>query len=181
LLADAVRRLQTDRGIKLEEAERKSVGLRWQKVSQVSVDLPLPISIPIEYISDTTMRLGLYRRLAELHDIQEVDNLQEEFYDRFGTPSATVTNLLYQLKVKILAEKAGLATIYPESNLIALRFPPMPKEMMSRSFPNFDKDVRIGKNALWLDYQKNPAWQDRLLEILRMLVDQLSPISTHPQ
>jgi len=181
LLADAVRRLQTNRGIKLEEAERKSVGLRWQKNTQVSVDLPLPISIPMDYISDTTMRLGLYRRLAELHAVHEVDSLQEEFYDRFGAPSATVINLFYQLKVKIFAEQAGLATIYPESNLIALRFPPLPKEMMSRSFPNFDKDVRIGKNALWLDYQKNPAWQDRLLEILSSLVDQLRPISTHPQ
>ena len=57
------------------------------------------------------MRLGLYRRMADIRALDEVEALEEEFKDRFGPPPEAVYNLFYQLKIKLLAEKAGLASI----------------------------------------------------------------------
>ena len=48
------------------------------------MDLPLAIGIPVNYIPDQTMRLKLYRRLADMEDESEVQAMEDEFIDRFG-------------------------------------------------------------------------------------------------
>jgi transcription-repair coupling factor (superfamily II helicase) len=71
------------------------------------VDLPLAIGIPVTYISDQDLRLRLYRRIADLRDEMELDALGSEFRDRFGNLPEMVQNLLYQMRIKLRAEKQG--------------------------------------------------------------------------
>ncbi|TFH34224.1 MAG: transcription-repair coupling factor, partial [Anaerolineales bacterium] len=49
-----------------------------------TVELPLHSVIPEEYISERTLRLQLYRRMAELQDFSALDQLDSELADRFG-------------------------------------------------------------------------------------------------
>jgi len=51
-------------------------------------DIPLPLdaSIPERYIPDRNIRLQLYRRLATIRTLEEVETLGQEFHDRFGAP-----------------------------------------------------------------------------------------------
>jgi transcription-repair coupling factor (superfamily II helicase) len=171
LLADAVRRLRVSGQIPaspaVEERERALLAEANQVVTGnlVSVDLPLHLSIPSTYVPDKTMRLRLYRRIANLHKLADVDALHGEFSDRFGPPPEPVLNLLFQMKVKILAESACLGAVSGENGQIILRYPPLPQGEASRSFPYFGSDVRTGKNSLWLQATQ-PAWRERLLEIL---------------
>jgi transcription-repair coupling factor (superfamily II helicase) len=102
----------------------------------ISVDLPLEVGIPADYVPDKSMRLRLYRRLADLHDLTEIDALEEEFSDRFGKAPEQVLNLLFQLKVKVLAETAGLISISGESGRLTLRFPTPLANEEPRQFPN---------------------------------------------
>ncbi len=171
LLAEAVRRLQAANGI--QPRQSSALTSQWAPVglSQPSIDLPLSISIPSDYISEKHVRLNLYRRLASIRELEEIDRLQEEFRDRFGPPPNAVQNLLFQLKVKLLSEKAGLASIGIENRMIALRYPALPQEMPQRKFPPFPRDVRIGKNSLWIAYHNNEEWPDRLLQIINTLID----------
>jgi transcription-repair coupling factor (superfamily II helicase) len=171
LLAGAVRRLRVDGQIPaspaVEERERALLAEANQVVAGnlVSVDLPLHLSIPSTYVPDKTMRLRLYRRIANLQKLADVDALHGEFSDRFGPSPEPVLNLLFQMKVKILAESACLAAVSGENGQIILRYPPLPQGEASRSFPYFGSDVRTGKNSLWLQATQ-PAWRERLLEIL---------------
>ena len=87
------------------------------------VDLPITINIPASYVADKMMRLRLYRRLADIRSLDEVQALEEEFKDRFGPPPEAVYNLFYQLKIKLVAEKIGLASINSENGQLVLRFP----------------------------------------------------------
>ncbi len=93
----------------------------------VSVDLPLPVSLPATYIPERQTRTRLYRRMADLRSYGEIDALIEEFIDRFGPLPEETRNLFFQLKVKLLAEQAGLASVSCEGGQIILRYPPLPE------------------------------------------------------
>ena len=98
------------------------------------------------------------RKLADL------DALVEEFKDRFGAPPEAVTNLFLQLKVKLLAEKAGLASITVENGQFVLRFP---EGEMPERLPDLGPQVRIGKTALWIPVGDD--WTEILLDTLDRL------------
>lgn len=162
LLSEAVRRLR-------QKGELPKTSLLSDKNSQLpiaNVELPLPISIPADYVPDKTIRLGLYRRMANLRSPDEVRALSEEFNDRFGPPPETVRNLFLQLKVKILAEKADLASISAEGGQFILRYS---DGTVPGDLPDPGPGVRIGKTALWMPYNDQEDWSERLIEVLHRL------------
>ncbi len=133
----------------------------------VSVDLPLSVALPVDYVPDQTLRLQLYRRMANLHDETELDALEEEFHDRFGTYSEPVKNLLFQIRVKLRAEKSGLASVSVESDQIVMRYPNLPAGVTSRDLKQIRPDIRVGKNAYWMPFNEmDDSWQNHLLDVL---------------
>ena len=135
----------------------------------VNVDLPLAIGIPETYVPDTNLRLRLYRRLADLTDKSALEALAAEFTDRFGPLPEMITNLFYQMQVKLLAEAAGLVSIGMESGQIVLRYPASPEGTESKRLPDLGPGIRGGKNAYWCLFGKDTDWQVRLLEVLERL------------
>ncbi len=135
----------------------------------VNVDLPLAIGIPETYVPDTSLRLRLYRRLADLTDEAALEALAAEFTDRFGDLPEMVANLFFQMRVKLLAERVGLVSVGMESGQIVLRYPPPPEGMESKHLPDLGPGVRGGKNAYWCTFGKEADWQDRLLEVMGRL------------
>jgi transcription-repair coupling factor (superfamily II helicase) len=143
----------------------------------VNVDLPLAIGIPEAYVPDMNLRLRLYRRLADLTDEAALEALAAEFTDRFGALPEMVTNLFYQMQVKLRAERAGLVSISMESGQIVLRYPAPPEGMESKPgliasnshLPDLGPDVRGGKNAYWCMFGKDADWRTRLLDVLERL------------
>jgi transcription-repair coupling factor (superfamily II helicase) len=167
LLAQAVKAQRHARN--LPAGPEEAAALR-EGLLPVSVDLPLSIGIPVDYIPDQDMRLKLYRRLVNLKDEVEIDSMVEEFKDRFGTMPGMVANLFYQLKVKLRGEAVGLSSIAVEGDQLVLRYPPLSDGVTSRDLPYIGPNVRIGKNAYWLPYASQPHdWQERLLDTLSVL------------
>ncbi len=135
----------------------------------VNVDLPLAIGIPETYVPDTNLRLRLYRRLADLTDEAALEALAAEFTDRFGPLPEMITNLFYQMRVKLCAEKASLVSISMESGQIVLRYPASPEGTEPKRLPDLGPGIRGGKNAYWCLFGKDADWQERLLEVLERL------------
>jgi len=104
--------------------------------------------------------------MADMRTLAELDALAEEFEDRFGPPPPSVQNLLYQLKVKLLAESAGLASIAVEGKQIVLRYP---EGVIPENLPDLGPHVRVGKVALWLGFIELADWMEQLFEILQKL------------
>jgi transcription-repair coupling factor (superfamily II helicase) len=167
LLADAVRRLNP----MYQSATGDRLGLPLPLPA--NVDLPIQASIPADYVSDKNMRLRLYRRMADLRTHAELVALEEEFNDRFGPPPEPVQNLLYQLKVKLMAEQAGLASVNSENGQLVLRYPDnnLPKNLGELELP-----ARVGKTAIWLPYTGLADWRQELIEV----IGQLSESSMEP-
>jgi transcription-repair coupling factor (superfamily II helicase) len=131
-----------------------------------SVDLPLSIGIPMEYISDQNLRLKIYRRIADTFSGEEVDALEEEFLDRFGPLPEEVNNLLFYMRVKTKAESAGLISINTEGDQIVFRFPPTGDGRMEKSLPPVEA-LRSGKNSYWLSLKgRESDWKELVMDSL---------------
>jgi len=174
LLAQAVKRIKT------VDSEIPDSDL--QQIKQirmpVAVDLPMTIGLPIDYITDQRMRLSLYRRIAEIETLEALDALNNEFEDRFGSMPEEVKNLIFQIKVKILSEKAGLVSVGMELDQIVLRFPSQNEKLTLKELLLPGNFLRSGKNSYWFAFRKyGENWQDLLLEILTEL-SEFSPVLT---
>ena len=170
LLADGVRRLRQVNGEQAALPTGPEQPLFTQPVAMpVNVDLPLPVGIPADYISDKVLRLRLYRRIADLRDEAEVEALVGEFRDRFGEPPDMVKNLFYQIRVKIRAERAGLAGVSWDNGQFVLRYPAPVNGKPHRNLPEVGPGVRPGKSAYWCSFGEGAEWQQRLLAVLALL------------
>lgn len=174
LLADAVRQIRVVAGdeIRLKGTLSPALASFNQPISMpVNVDLPLAVGIPADYIADQDLRLRLYRRIADLRDDTEIDALASEFNDRFGPLPEMIQNLFYQMRIKIRAEKAGFASIGWETGQIVLRYPPSPDGIDGKSLPDLGPGVRGGKNAYWCTFGKDSDWMEKLLVVLKHVVE----------
>jgi len=110
----------------LAEAVAKTRGQK-TRVARVEelpeVDLPIPAYLPEDYVADAVERLGLYREMTQVRELEDVEAIREELRDRFGALPAPAFNLIRVLKVRVWMLKAYLRSITksPEEVLIKLK------------------------------------------------------------
>ena len=80
---------------------------RWSP--QITVGTP--VLIPEDYVADLSVRLGLYRRLADIEDEQEIEAFGAELVDRFGKLPEEVEHLLKIVAIKSLCRRANVEKI----------------------------------------------------------------------
>jgi len=73
------------------------------------INLGVPVLIPEDYVPDLDVRLGLYRRLSQLHTKVELEGFAAELIDRFGKLPREVNTLLLVVRIKEECKKAGIA------------------------------------------------------------------------
>jgi transcription-repair coupling factor (superfamily II helicase) len=179
LLADAVRQLRRGRtdAQSAEASINRKQPMVWPGLNNiismpVTVDLPLAVGIPADYVADDDLRLRLYRRVADLRDEVEIDALANEFRDRFGPLPEMMQNLLYQMRVKLLAEVGGLSSVAWESGQIVLRYPMAGGSRMGAQLRDLGPGIRGGKGAYWCAFARDSNWMPRLLDVLGILPNQ---------
>ena len=75
------------------------------------INLGTAVMIPEHYVEDLSVRLGLYRRLAYLHDFEEINSFAAELIDRFGALPHEVENLLAIIGIKQMCRVANVERI----------------------------------------------------------------------
>ena len=134
----------------------------------LTIDLPVPAYIPTSFIAEPALRIQLYRRLAEMEDIQQIDDIQAELTDRFGTLPRAVEGLVFQLRVKLLAQNARITAITSENGQISVRLPYLATMDRKALQERLGHDVRVSRTAVWLSHETQD-WQVNLLDILEKL------------
>jgi transcription-repair coupling factor (superfamily II helicase) len=139
----------------------------------VTIALPLPAFIPSDYVPENTLRLRLYRRMAQLATLEEVEAFVEELADRFGTIPDEVDNLLYQLRLKVLAARAGVEAIAIEDGKLAVRCPRLETANRPGLQRRLGRGARVSRRAVWLPYVGVPIqqWKVALVQALEVLAD----------
>jgi transcription-repair coupling factor (superfamily II helicase) len=75
------------------------------------ITIGMPVLIPEDYVADLSVRLGLYRRLADLDDDRDIDAFGAELADRFGALPEEVKHLLKIVAIKALCRRANVEKI----------------------------------------------------------------------
>jgi transcription-repair coupling factor (superfamily II helicase) len=89
-------------------ASRKGVSREQQ---DVAINIGITQTIPEAYVSDGSVRLDLYARLLRARDQQALDELEDEFDDRFGDVPDQVSTLIRLARLRIAAIGNGVSRI----------------------------------------------------------------------
>lgn len=73
------------------------------------VDIQIDAYIPDNYISSYPQRIGIYKRIADIHNEEDSSDVLDELIDRYGEPPECVMGLI---KVSLLRNSAADSGIY---------------------------------------------------------------------
>ncbi|MAP24660.1 MAG: transcription-repair coupling factor [Rickettsiales bacterium] len=86
------------------------------------INLGVQVSIPENYIPDLNLRVGIYRKLSELTNLDALARYQEELIDRFGDLPNSLKNLIGTIHLKILAVDLNISKIEKGTKAVAISF-----------------------------------------------------------
>jgi transcription-repair coupling factor (superfamily II helicase) len=152
-------------------ADRRNV-LEDPLAPTVTLDLNLPARIPEDYVPEATLRLQLYRRLAGLTALDGVDEVAQEFADRFGPVPEEVDNLLYVVRVKVLAINAGVEAIGSEEGQLLIKsakLETLDRAALQERLKAQGVPARVARRAIWLEMREAGGWRRDLMKTLEAL------------
>jgi len=88
----------------------------------------LTSSIPSSYINEPRLRIEVYRKLAGITELEEIDEIKAELADRFGNFPQETDALFMETEVRCLAEIAGFDAIETKGQSLYCRIPKKPND-----------------------------------------------------
>ena len=134
----------------------------------------MPVLIPETYVRDLGVRMGLYKRLADLRDEGEIEAFAAEMTDRFGALPPEAENLLQIIAVKVLCRKANVEKIEagPKGAVVTLRNNrfPNPTGLLALIARNkAAAKLRPDQKIVFIRAWETPA--DRLRGLRRLMIE----------
>ena len=143
---------------RLGEDGAREVDQTWSPV----INLGTAVLIPDAYVADLTVRLSLYRRIAAIDTMADMDSLMAEMIDRFGPVPEEVRNLIDTIQIKILCRQANVSRIDAGPKGLSLGF----------------RDNHFSNPEALIGYIAGKAGQVQLTGDHRVVFKQALPIST---
>jgi len=136
-----------------------------------AIDLPMDAFIPEEYVADVNTRMELYRALGDADAADKLDDIAQEYADRFGKLPTEVDNLFYAVRIKGLAARAGIESISTEEGQIIIRrFHGLPFDG-EKLFPLLPDEVQVGRTRILIAYKKlGRHWRNVLEDVVNRLL-----------
>jgi transcription-repair coupling factor (superfamily II helicase) len=95
----------------LREVAETMRGRREELEFEPKVETYLPVYIPSYFVPDYSMRFELYRKLALASSEDEIDSICEDVRRMFGELPGEFLNLIYVMKIKMLARRLGISAV----------------------------------------------------------------------
>ena len=102
----------------LNEAVKEAKGISVAEHFDTSIDIVIDAYIPMGYIPNEFQKLDIYKRIAGIETMDEVEEMLEELIDRFGDPPKSVENLLYIAKIKSMAHRVYFTEVSQKAETI---------------------------------------------------------------
>lgn len=84
------------------------------------IDISVDAHIPESYIESLTLRLDVYRRIADIRSVEDSEDVKDELRDRFGEPPESVLGLIDIALVRNKANSMGISEIRQNENSVLL-------------------------------------------------------------
>ncbi len=78
--------------------------------------------VPDEYVPTAQQKMTLYRRISQANALDEIEEIDAELNDRFGTPPGPVRRLLDIMRVRAAAADAGAKKVVGAKNMVTVEF-----------------------------------------------------------
>ena len=113
------------------------------------------------------LRLQLYRRIASLKTLDDVENMGQELRDRFGVLPKAVDGLLYQIQIKLMAENINATAVIKPRQHILIKLPWLQGIDRQALEMELGDDVEVSRTAVELRF--DDLWRLKLEDILEKL------------
>ena len=107
----------------IERAVTELKGEEWEDDINPEINIDIPSHLPESYIMDTDVRLNLYRRLSNLLEKSELEEIIKEIRDRFGSPPQEVVNLFGLMSIRLLLKRLGIIKLEMGRDSLTLTLP----------------------------------------------------------
>ena len=146
--------------------ERTIAEIRGDEIADetsVSINLGIDVSIPKEYIADTSQRLRTYKRISSAESEDELVQIHAEIEDRYGRIPRSVDNLFDYGRLRKLAERMAIVSIDRTMDGIAIKL---------------GETARVSPEKLMQFLNENEGSSFSPSGILRVAVKTADPIKT---
>ncbi len=118
MLLEAIKQLKS--GAKLDPSKTEEF---LEDDYSIQIKLKISLLIPEFYIDDLSTRMQLYKRIANIHNKEQQEQISIEIIDRFGKMPIEIENLLQVAYLKNLCKKANIEKLEntPQGILISFR------------------------------------------------------------
>ena len=111
LLEEAIKELREE-----EEGKEKK-----EEITPV-IDIKIDAYIPGGYIPDLKQRVLIYKKLAEIKDLEDLERVKEELRDRYGIYPQEIRNLFEIIYLKIFLRKLGIGSLVVKEKKLIIRY-----------------------------------------------------------
>ena len=130
---------------------------------QTTVDFKVDAYLPENYVTDSRMRMEIYKRIADLSTDEERSDIIDELIDRFGELPDAVETLLDIAQLRLNAGKLGITQVsYRKGGFL----------MMKIDTDNMPEDRFFFDAMLWADKRLMPS--SKLPNVLLMVDPRLN-------
>lgn len=181
LLAQAIKNLRADYPEKngrpvLEEGsaefDQDDQTIDAEHVVLPTVDLPIDAYLPEDYVAEDHVRLRLYRRMSEVTSMADVVAMERELEDRFGDLPMEAENLIFVLRLKVLATDAGAQYVAREGKTIVIKLADAGPRQRAAILRRFDDRLRVGRDQVWMPVaEEDGQWRRDLQNALEDLAE----------
>lgn len=138
----------------VEEAVRElKGGAKEEEKADPFVDLPVSAFISDEYVADPRQKIDMYRKINAAKTLEDLEDLEEEFQDRFGDLPEPSGNLLSIARIKTLARDMKVASITAERDSVVIKLLPQAGVSQDRIM----EAVRANRGRILTNFGKSPS------------------------
>ncbi len=161
----------------LGEAVQEAKGEKVMADFETAIDLDIDAFLPDKYIRNEMQRLDIYKRIAQIRNDEDYDDMQDELIDRFGEIPAPVQNLLRAARLRSLAHEAYVTDV--SGNREQIRFTmygqaPVDPSRIPMLLKPYHGDLKLTPGEVpgfsYTDQRKQIINTDKLLECVKNLL-----------
>lgn len=130
----------------LEETVRELRGGEIQVSIEPEIRIGLPAYLPEVYIPDVNQRLIFYKKLANVANRHDLDELADEMEDRFGPAPELVRRFIEVMDLRRVLRRYLVSAVYRKDDVITLHFhtdSPIPGERLVAFIDRKTRHARI--------------------------------------
>lgn len=122
MLKEAVQSLKSGGAVEVKPPKR------------TQIELTIDAYIPDDYVAAAHQKIALYKRLAHMEHLAELDDLIAELNDRYGTPPAPVERLILVTRLRLIGTLLDVEKIWYAEGALRLLFHPERANMLKTAY-----------------------------------------------